>query len=74
MSAVDPARRVRFVPLGGFLGVAAGAGVGALLGVQLAWTDPDVVEGWLGFGLLGLVAGGVRCAGGRTPGAWSSPR
>lgn len=59
MSAADPARRVAWVPLGGFVGVAAGAAVGALAGTQLAWTDPDIVDGWLGFGVLGLLAGGV---------------
>lgn len=59
MSPATASGRVVWVPLGGFLGIAAGAAIGALVGVQLAWTDPDVVDGWLGVGLLGLVVGGA---------------
>ncbi|CAM3637548.1 hypothetical protein [Nocardioides zeicaulis] len=57
MSGVDPARRVVWVPLGGFLGIAAGAAIGALVGVQLAWTDP-LLGGGVGVAFLGLVLGG----------------
>lgn len=57
MSGVDPARRVVWVPLGGFLAIAAGAGIGALTGLQLAWTDP-LLGGGLGVAFVGLVLGG----------------